>query len=68
MNVVVLHGADAVEPREDHVLAQIEAALRALGHAPQRVGVGDDVEQLVRALKAAEPELVFNLAESCPSR
>ena len=64
MRVVVLHGADAAEPPEDPVLAQIEGALISLGHAPQRVSVGADVEKLVGELKAAEPELVFNLAES----
>ena len=64
MNVVVLHGSDAAEPPEDPVLSQIETALRVLGHTPQRVSVGGDVEALVQALKAAEPELVFNLAES----
>ena len=64
MNVVVLHGSDAAEPPEDPVLGQIEGALSALGHTPRRVSVGDDVEALVRELKEAAPELVFNLAES----
>ncbi|MDQ2666594.1 MAG: ATP-grasp domain-containing protein [Gemmatimonadota bacterium] len=64
MNVVVLHGADAAEPPEDPVLLQIESALSVLGHVPTRVSVGADVESLVGALKAADPALVFNLAES----
>jgi D-alanine-D-alanine ligase len=64
MNVVVLHGADAAEPPEDPVLTQVESAVTALGHVATRVSVGADVEALVGALKAADPALVFNLAES----
>ena len=64
MNVVVLHGADAAESPEDPVLAQIETSLQALGHVTQRVSVGGDVERLVQEMKAAAPDLVFNLAES----
>lgn len=64
MNIVVLHGADAAAAPEDPVLAQIESAVEALGHVPTRVSVAADVEELVRALKAADPALVFNLAES----
>lgn len=64
MNVVLLHGADAAESPEDPVLAQIESALRALGHEPTRVAVDSEVEPVIAALRAAEPALVFNLAES----
>ena len=64
MNVTVLHGADAAEAPEDPVLSQIESALTSLGHVTARVSVAADVEQLVVALKAAPPDLVFNLAES----
>ena len=64
MNVALLHGADAAEPPEDPVLAQIELALRALGHAPTRVAVAAEVEPVIAALRAADPALVFNLAES----
>ena len=64
MNVVILHGADAAEPPEDPVLAQIAAALGSLGHTAVRVSVGADVERLVQELKSAAPDLVFNLAES----
>ena len=64
MNVVLLHGADAAEPPEDPVLPQIESALRALGHEPARVAVDSEVEPVIAALRAAEPALVFNLAES----
>ena len=64
MNVALLHGADAAEPPEDPVLAQIESALRALGHEPTRIPVASEVEPVIAALRAADPVLVFNLAES----
>lgn len=64
MNVVLLHGTDAGEPPEDPVLGQIESALHALGHEVTRVPVGGDVERVIVALRAADPGLVFNLAES----
>lgn len=64
MKVTILHGRDALEPPEDPVLSQIEEALRAAGHAAERVGFGEDVEQLTRDLRASVPDLVFNLAES----
>ena len=52
------------EGPEDLVLTQIESALTALGHVTTRVRVAADVEALVAALEAAEPSLVFNMAES----
>ncbi|MEP6729692.1 MAG: ATP-grasp domain-containing protein [bacterium] len=64
MNVTLLHGADAAEAPEDPVLGQIESALRALGHETSRVSVAADVEPVIAALHAADPAIVFNLAES----
>lgn len=64
MRVVLLHGADALEPPEDPVLGQIESALAELGHEVTRVCVGGAIETVVAALRSAEPGLVFNLAES----
>ena len=64
MKTVLLHGADATEPPEDPVLGQIEDALRVLGHETTRVPVASEVEPVIAALRAAEPALVFNLAES----
>jgi D-alanine-D-alanine ligase len=64
MNVALLHGADAVEPPEDPVLSQVEEALRALGYESVRVRVGAEVEPVIAALRAADPAIVFNLAES----
>ncbi|MEP6999306.1 MAG: ATP-grasp domain-containing protein [bacterium] len=64
MKVALLHGVDAAEPPEDPVLTQIESALRALGHDPTRVSVAAEVEPVIAALRAVDPSLVFNLAES----
>jgi D-alanine-D-alanine ligase len=64
VKVVVLHGADAAEPPEDPVLGQVEDALRALDHETTRVPVAADVESVIHALRAAEPAIVVNLAES----
>jgi D-alanine-D-alanine ligase len=64
MKVVLLHGADAAEPPEDPVLAQIESTLRELGHETERVGVAGEVEPVIAALREHDPALVFNLAES----
>lgn len=46
------------------MLPQLEAALRANGHEPSRVVVDADIEPVIAALRAARPDLVFNLAES----
>ena len=64
MNVALLHTKDAVEPPEDPVLGQIEAALRAGGHEPRRVLVDSSIEPVVHTLIQHRPDLVFNLAES----
>ena len=64
MRVTLLHGAEAGEAPEDPVLGQIEQALVALGHEVTRTPVADDVTPVIDALRAADPGLVFNLAES----
>jgi D-alanine-D-alanine ligase len=64
MKVALLHGADAAEPPEDPVLGQTETALGSLGHEVTRVAVGAQIEEVIAALRAADPALVFNLAES----
>jgi D-alanine-D-alanine ligase len=64
MKVILLHGAEAGEAPEDPVLGQIEQGLVALGHEVSRTPVADDVMPVIDALKAADPGLVFNLAES----
>lgn len=64
MKVVLLHGADAIEPPEDPVLGQIESALATLGHDVERISVGGEIERVIASLRSAGPGLVFNLAES----
>ncbi|MFN2566095.1 MAG: ATP-grasp domain-containing protein [Gemmatimonadaceae bacterium] len=64
MKVVVLHTAEALDPPPDPVIEQIHAALAAAGHSPSLLAVGSDVEPVVAGLRAAGPDLVFNLAES----
>lgn len=64
MKVVLLHGADAADPPEDPVLGQIQGAIEAMGHEVTRVPVAADVVPVIDALRAADPALVFNLAES----
>jgi D-alanine-D-alanine ligase len=68
MKVTILHnepGPDA-GPDEADVLVQaaaVEGALRALGHAVERLGCGLDLAALAAALGAGSPDVVFNLAE-----
>ena len=64
MKVVVLHTAEAVEPPADPILEQLPAALASAGHTASLLPIGSDVEPVVAGLRAASPDLVFNLAES----
>jgi D-alanine-D-alanine ligase len=64
VKVVVLHTAEASEPPADPVLEQISGALLSAGHTASLLAVGSDVEPVVGGLRAASPDLVFNLAES----
>ena len=64
MKIVILHSADALEPPVDPVLAQIADALEGAGHETEFQVVLSDVVALATALRAAEPELVVNLAEA----
>jgi D-alanine-D-alanine ligase len=64
MKIVILHSADALEPPVDPVLAQISGALERAGHETSFQIVLSDVVALATALRAAEPELVVNLAEA----
>lgn len=64
MKVAILHGRDALEPPEDPVMSNVADALRESGHEAVRIAFGDDVEELVRELRSAKADLVFNLAES----
>jgi D-alanine-D-alanine ligase len=64
VRVIVLHSREAVEPPPDPVIEQVIEALRHNGHEARALELDDDVEAVTRALRGAEPELVFNLAES----
>jgi D-alanine-D-alanine ligase len=64
VRVVVLHTAEALEPPADPVLEQIRGALASAGHVTSLLAVGSDVEPVIAGLRAASPDLVFNLAES----
>ncbi len=64
MKITILHSADALEPPEDPVLAQLTDALREGGHETRRLAVAGDVKPIFTDLEAHRPELVFNLAES----
>jgi len=64
VKVVVLHTAEAAEPPADPVLEQICGALTSAGHTASLLPVESDVEPVVAGLRAASPDLVFNLAES----
>jgi D-alanine-D-alanine ligase len=64
VKVVVLHGADALEPPADPVIEQVAAALRRAGHDVATISVSNRIEPMVRDLALAEPDLVFNLTES----
>ena len=68
MKVALLHTQDALEPPVDPVLADIEGALKELGHDCRRIVVDKTVEPLVTSLTGDRPDLVFNLAESFAGR
>jgi D-alanine-D-alanine ligase len=64
MNVVVLHGEDALGPPRDPVLDQISDALTEGGNHPATIAVAPPIEPVIEQLRAASPDLVFNLTES----
>lgn len=71
MRVALLHqavpaGAPADEQDVLEEVAAVDGALRGLGHDPVRLPVTLDLGAAAAALRAARPDLVFNLAESLP--
>lgn len=64
MKIAILHAADALEPPVDPVLGQLEQALGSAGHETTRVCVAADPAPVIDALRLANPDLVFNVAES----
>jgi D-alanine-D-alanine ligase len=61
LKIALLFGEDLAN---DAVVAQIDEVLARAGHEVTRVSAGDDVAPLLASLRAARPDLVFNLAES----
>ncbi|MFL5487271.1 MAG: ATP-grasp domain-containing protein [Gemmatimonadaceae bacterium] len=64
MKITVLHSKDALDPPVDPLLDQLDAALSANGHTPERLAVDGSVQPLIAELTSPQPDLVFNLAES----
>ncbi|HZN34688.1 MAG TPA: hypothetical protein VFB80_12760, partial [Pirellulaceae bacterium] len=64
MKVTVLANLENGKSEPDAVVPQITRALLARGDKTNVVATFDDVEQLVRDLKAAKTDLVFNVFES----
>jgi len=64
VKILVLHGADALEPPADPVIEQVRGALEAAGHEATTLAVGRTIKPVVEQLQSAAPDLVFNLTES----
>jgi len=64
MKITLLHNADALEPPEDPVLAQLSNAIASFGHEVDRLPVDKTVAPIVTRLESFQPDLVFNLIES----
>lgn len=75
MKILIVHdevpsgpGAGAgARPDETDALVQagvVAEALRELGHEPTTLGVTLDLESTIASIKAAAPDLVFNIVES----
>jgi D-alanine-D-alanine ligase len=64
MKVVVLHSEDAAGPPRDPVLDQLGDALGKAGHECSFIGTYTDVVHIIRSLRDAAPDLIFNLSES----
>lgn len=64
MKVTILANLEAGHTEPDVVVGQVARALEARGDKVTVVATFDDVEQLVRDLKASKTDLVFNMFES----
>ena len=64
MKVTILANLEAGKSEPDVVVGQVAESLEARGDKVTMVATYDDVEHLVRELKAAKTDLVFNLFES----
>ena len=64
MRVVVLAYLEPDEATPDIVVGQVAEALRSAGHEAIVMTIRDDVEAMVKELRAHNADLVFNLVES----
>ena len=64
MKVVILHGADALEPPADPVIEQVQSALAGKGHEVTTLAVAHSIAPVIEELQYSAPDLVFNLTES----
>lgn len=64
MNIAILAYLEPGEKKPDVVMEQVAAALQSAGHSTSVLTASDDVGQLVETIRAAKPDLVFNLLES----
>lgn len=64
MKVAILANLEAGRRDADVVVGQVERALAARGDKVSTIATYDDVEHVLGELRAAKPDLVFNLFES----
>jgi D-alanine-D-alanine ligase-like ATP-grasp enzyme len=64
VKVAILANLEAGRRDADVVVGQVERALAARGDKVSTIATYDDVEHVLGELRAAKPDLVFNLFES----
>jgi D-alanine-D-alanine ligase len=64
MKIAILAYLEEGESQPDIVMDQVAQALEANGHKTSVITIHDDIIQIVEKIRAAKPDLVFNLVES----
>lgn len=64
MNVAILAYLETGERAPDVVMEQVKQALEGAGHTANVLTIHDDIVEIVEKVRAAKPDLVFNLVES----
>jgi D-alanine-D-alanine ligase len=64
MNIAILAYLESGESQPDVVMDQVQRALEGAGHSATVLTIHDDIVEIVEKVRAAKPELVFNLVES----
>jgi len=64
MKIAILAYLEAGESKPDIVMEQVADALQSAGHQPSVITIHDDIVEIVDRVRAAKPDLVFNLVES----